>query len=205
MEMLSLYIETHCGQFQEVPSNVYEPQNCCHSCRGEQAPAVSLAAWRARLGFPTVEVTRHTIHNTTQLVKTLQAETREYMHAHYKTRVWTLSPRRINDIMYSDTFFSSGASVCRYKCFQMFSLRKSKVEFIKLMKIESNAPGMYQDIIRTHGAPNKTVTDNAQTMTGTEWTGINRSYCIESGVTVPDHQHQNYAKLKGGNFKLAHI
>jgi len=65
------------------------------------------------------------------------------------------------------------------------------------MKKESNAPEMYQDVIRTHGAPNKIVTDNAQTMTGTKWTGINRNYCIETGVTVPDHQHQNYSKVKG--------
>ena len=61
----------------------YEPQNCRHSRRGEQAPAVSLAAWRAWLGYPTAEVTCHTIQNITQLVKTLQAETRENLRDHY--------------------------------------------------------------------------------------------------------------------------
>ena len=183
----------------------YEPQNRRHSRRGERAPAVSITDWRARLGYPTMEVTRQTIQNTTQLVQTLQAETREYMRDHYKTRVWALRPRRLNDTMYSDTFFSSVKSVRGFKCFQMFALKLSKVEFIKLMKKESNAPEMYQDIIRTHKGPNKLVTDNAQTMTGIKWTGINRSYCIESGVIVPHHQHQNYAELKGGNFKLATI
>jgi hypothetical protein len=183
----------------------YEPQNRRHSRRGTKNKTVTLEEWRARLGFPTENVTRHTIANTTQMVKTLQAETREYMRDHYKTRVLALRPRRINDTMYSDTFFSSVCSVRGYKCFQMFALKQSKVEFIKLMKKEAQAPEMYQDVIRDHGAPNRTVTDNAQVMTGTKWTAINRSYCIESGFTVPHHQHQNYAELQGGNFKLATI
>ena len=81
---------------------------------------------------------------------------------------------------------------------------KSPIE-VPWIKKESNAPEMYQDVIQTCGAPNKRVTDNVQTMTGTKWTGINRSSCIESGLTIPEHQHQNYAELKGGNFKIANI
>ena len=98
LEMLSSSIKTHCGRSQEVSHprvNVqkpYEPQNRRHSRRGERALALSITDWRARLGYPTMEVTRQTIQNTTQLVQTLQAETREYMRDHYKTRVWALHP-----------------------------------------------------------------------------------------------------------------
>ena len=50
--------------------------------------------------------------NTTQMVQTpLQSETREYMQDHYKTRVWALRPKRLNDTLYSDTLFSSIPSI----------------------------------------------------------------------------------------------
>ena len=71
------------------------------------------------------------------------------------------------------------------------------------MRREAEAPGAYEDFIREIGAPNKTVTDNAKVLTGNRWVSINRRYCIESGLSVPHHQHQNYAENCGGNFKLA--
>jgi len=134
-------------------------------------------------------VTKATLGNTTQMVQTLQAETREYLRDHYKTRVWALRPKRINDICYSDTFFSSTVSIRGYKCFQMFAFKHSKFNVIKLMRCEAQAPEAYEDLIREHGAPNRTVTDNAKVLTGHKWTSINRCYCIESGFTVSHHQH----------------
>ena len=49
------------------------------------------------------------------------------------------------------------------------------------------------------------VTDNATVLTGLKWTNINRKYCIETGLTIPHHQRQNYAEGIGGCFKLAVI
>ena len=189
----------------ELTSNrPYEPQNRRHSRRVEQNSDVSkLDTWRACLGYPTYEVTGKTLANTTQMVQTLQAETREYLRDHYKTRVWALRPRRINDVCYSDTFFAAVLSIRGFKCFQLFAFKKSKLNVFKLMKREANAPEAYEDVIREFGAPNKTVTDNAQVLTGTKWTSINRRYCIESGYTVPHHQHQNFSEGEGGNFKFA--
>ena len=46
-------------------------------------------------------------------------------------------------------------------------------------------------------------TDNAQILTGTKWTSINRIYCIATGLAVTKHQHQNYWEQVGGNFKFA--
>ena len=57
------------------------------------------------MGYPTYEVTRATLDNTTNLIHTLQAETREYIRDHYRTRVYTLKPRHIDDVLYSNTFF----------------------------------------------------------------------------------------------------
>ena len=60
--------------------------------------------WRAQLGHPTYTTTSAPLNNTTQLVQTLQVESREYMRDYYKTRAWALDPNRINDILFSDTF-----------------------------------------------------------------------------------------------------
>ena len=80
------------------------------------------------------------LDNTTTLVKTLQAEIREYMRDHYITRSWVLRPRRINDVIYSDTFFSSICSIRGYKCFQLFAFKHSKFDRIHLMRREAKAP-----------------------------------------------------------------
>ena len=73
------------------------------------------------------------------------------------------------------------------------------------MKREANNPEVYKDVIRSVGAPNKTVTDNTVALTGLRRTSINCKYCIETGLTTPHHQRQNYAEGIGRRFKLAVI
>jgi hypothetical protein len=87
----------------------YNPQSS--KIRRVSTIDVGVEEWRARLGYPTYEVTQASLKNTTEMVQTLQAESREYLRDYYKTRVWALMPHRINDVMYSDTFFSSFRSV----------------------------------------------------------------------------------------------
>ena len=82
------------------------------------------------------------------------------------TQIWALRPRQINDVMYSDTFFSSTRSVHGFKCMQIFAFKQTKFSTIKLMRRESQAPEMYEDIIWDIGAPNWTVVDNAHTLNG---------------------------------------
>ena len=188
--------------YELTSPNPYNPQQSHRLRRVSNNLEVSVKEWRARLGYPTYEVTRSTLANTTQMVKTLQAESREYLRDYYKTRVWALRPYRINDVMYSDTFFSFITSIRGYKCFQLFAFKATKFTKIKLMRREAQAPEMYEDIIREHGAPNKTVTDNAKVCTGKRWTTINRRFCIETGLSVPHHQHQNYSEGEGGNLKF---
>ena len=124
------------------------------------------------------------------------------MRDHYKTRVWALRPHRIDDVMYSNTFFSSVCFIRGFKCFQLFAFKVSKFERLTLMRREAQAPEIYEDYIRTVGAPNKTVTDNAKVLTGNRWTYINHKYCIETDLMVPHHQHQNYSEGVGGYIKL---
>ena len=101
----------------------------------------------------------------TQLVKTLESEKRDYIH-HYTTRFRALRAHRIDDVLYTYTFCSSIPSIRGYKCFQIFAYKQSKYDGLVLMKRESNAPASYEDVIRSVGALNKNVTDNAQALTG---------------------------------------
>jgi len=111
----------------------YEPQRCRYSLRAPKSAVEDMKEWCARLGFPTYEVAEATLKHTTQMVQTLQAETREYLRDHHKTCVWALRPQRINDVCYSDTFFSAVVSICGFKCFQMFAFKYS------MMRRESQA------------------------------------------------------------------
>ena len=132
--------------------------------------------------------------------QTLQDENREYMRDHYKTRVWSLRTHRINDVMYLDTFFASVKSIREYKCFQMFALKSSKFNRLALIRKKASAPEAYEDCIRAVGAPNKTVTDNSQVLTGTKWTNIVDSTLL--GLTIPKHQHHNYYEQGVGTSNL---
>ena len=75
----------------------YDPQHR-YCCRVHQLK-ITLEQWRDRSGFPTLEVTKATSVHNTNMAQTLQAETREYMRNHYKTRAWILRARRIDDFM----------------------------------------------------------------------------------------------------------
>ena len=46
--------------------------------------------WRKNLGYPTEEVTKRTVENTTQYVSSVEAESREYMRDHRKSRLMAL-------------------------------------------------------------------------------------------------------------------
>ena len=132
-------------------------------------------------------------------MNTLQSETNEHMKDLYKTRVWAIRPRCIDDIMFSDTFFSSVYSIRGFK----FFFKRSKYEKVALMRWDSQAPEAYENLIRYVVAPNKTVTDNTQVLTGTRWTSINRRYCILAGLTVPLRQHQSYCEMTSDKLKFS--
>ena len=102
----------------------------------------------------------------TQYIKTLEAETKEYMRDYYKLHVFALKPHCLNDTLYVDCFFSSICSIRGYTCFQMYALKNSKLSITTNMKKVSNAPDCYTNFIINYGAPNKTVSNNTQVYLG---------------------------------------
>ena len=87
---------------------------------------------------PSFELTKSTLDHTTHVVTTLQTESRKYMHDNYKTRSWALRPKRIDDVMYSDTFFASVYSIRCYKCIQIFAYKHSRFGKISPMRREAD-------------------------------------------------------------------
>ncbi len=165
----------------------------------------NLQRWRKNLGYPTLEVVKHTLKCTTRLVSTVEAETRDYMRDHYKPRLLCLRPHRINDICFSDTFFSSIRSVRGFTMFQMFSFLECGHDVPYLMRKESQASSKYRDLVREFGAPRAIVNDNAKIMTGDAWMKVCRDFCIESHTSEPYHQNENLAERRGGMLKHAII
>lgn len=100
----------------------YEPMKQLHTHRRKkQNSAVILKEWQVHLGYPPEEVVQHTIAATTQMVQTVEAETRTYMRDHLKARLLPLHPHQINDTCFTNTFFSHITSVRGFTMFQMFS------------------------------------------------------------------------------------
>ena len=153
------------------------------------------------MGFLSLEKTKETIANTTQYITSTEGEIGEYMRDYHKTHVFALQSRRLDDTLYVDCFFSSIRSIRGFTCFQMHAMKQSKLSITTNLRKECHAPDAYTDFIINYGAPNKTVSDNAQVYLGNKWTTINRKYCIERGQTVPYHQSSNYAENEGGNRK----
>ena len=100
---------------------------------------VSIEEWRRRLGYPTMDVAKKTIAATTNLVTTVEAESRDYMRDHLKARLLPLRPHRINDVCYSDTFFASITSCRGYTMWQFFSFQNCELDVPYLMKRKSQA------------------------------------------------------------------
>ena len=87
--------------------------------------------------------------------------------------------------------------------FQIFTFKRFKYEKVTLMCREFQVPDAYENVIRSVGDHNKTVTNNARVLTGSRWKSINWRYYTSTGLTVPLHQHQNYCEMTGGKFKIS--
>ena len=96
----------------------------------------SIEQWQAILGYCSKDVVKETLKNTTRHIKTLDMETREYMRDYAKSRTNPLRPYRINDILFTDTFFSTIRSIRGNTCFQVFALKRTMYSFATHMKAE---------------------------------------------------------------------
>ena len=152
----------------------YHPKRI-YTQRRNTALSQDVEQWCANLAFLTVEVTKKTLECTTQCVLTVEAETCEYVCDHFKSRLLSLHPHRINDVCFSDTFFSSVRSVQGYTMFQMFAFRGCKPDVPYLMRKESHASNKLRDLVRSIGAMKVVANDNAKVMTGHAWLDIMRT------------------------------
>ena len=186
--------------------SLYEPSRRLHTRRvspSSRQQEVSLDEWRSRLGYAPEEVVKHTIKGCTNLVTTVEAESRTYMRDHIKARLLPLRPLRINDTAYTDTFFSSVTSCRGFKCWQLYGFVVAQFDKIYLMKNKGQAPTTLQDLICEIGAPNFLINDNSKEQTSDAWLTICRQFCIATHTTEPHHPNQNIAEHRGGDLKTA--
>jgi hypothetical protein len=95
----------------ELTSDIrYEPQRS-HLVRRVQKAIVGLDVWRSRLGFCSKDVVQKTLLGTTQLVTSLESETRDLMRDHFSPRLSLLRPHRVNDTLYMDIHFCNLSSI----------------------------------------------------------------------------------------------
>ena len=182
----------------------FEPQLGRIYSRRMQTPGpLTVEDWRANLGYPTREVTQQTIKNTTQLIRSVEAETRESMRDHYAARLHPLRPHRINDTCYTDTFFCVKRSIRGHTCWQLFALKECCHDTVYLMRTKSQVPTQLEDYAREVGVPNIMIHDGAKEVSSKKWLDLIRRYIIAERVSEPHHQNQNLAERRGGDIKRA--
>lgn len=188
-------------------SVAYEPHCRLHTARHVSVPVPSQTPWKYRLGFIPDHVVQKTLACTTQMVPTVEAETREIMRDHFQTRLPELRLRRVNDTCYVDTFFSSVKSVRGYTCWTQYSFAKSGLDAVYLMRRRSQGPSTLPELITEYGAPNVMKSDNAPEFHGKRWVNCLRQNQITSAFTEPHHPNQNLCERRGGANKamLTHL
>lgn len=160
-----------------------------------------LQEWSERLGHLNLEATQHTLHATTQMISSVEAETRTTPRRHLKSRLPELRPRRLNEGFHSDTFFASERSARGNTCAQVFVGELSGYTIIVPLKNKGQAHIALQDFIRFVGAPKFIVVDGAPEENRGEWLKICRTYCIPLHTTEPGYQNQNRAERRIGDIK----
>jgi hypothetical protein len=75
------------------------------------------------------------------------------MKRHLKGRFQMLRHKRLNEVIATDTYFSSEKSIEGYYCTQVFFGMISKILHVSGMKTESEFPDVYLNFIRQYGIP----------------------------------------------------
>jgi hypothetical protein len=182
----------------------YEPFARLHSRRRPLA-APDLVTWKRCLGFTPDHVVAKTLSVTTQLVPTVEAESREIMRDHFQTRLPELRVRRVNDTCCVDTFFSSIPSVRGFTCWNLFSFQRTGLDVIYLMRRRSQSPTTLPRMVAECGAPLIMKSDNASEFKGKRWVDYLTSMSIQSVFTEAHHPNENLAERRGGALKAATV
>jgi hypothetical protein len=160
-----------------------------------------LEEWSERLGHLNLVATEHTLKASTQLITSVEAETRTTPRRHLKSRLPMLRPRRLIEGFHSDTFFAVERSARGNTCAQVFVGAQSGYTIIIPLKNKGVAYTALQDFIRYIGAPSFIAVDGAPEENKGEWLNICRSFCIPLHTTEPGYQNQNRAECRIGEIK----
>jgi hypothetical protein len=161
----------------------------------------TIEEWSERLGHSNACATKHTLEATTQLIGSVEAETRATPRKHLKTRLPMLRPKRLNEGFHSDTFFASERSARGNLCAQVFVGEESGYTVVIPMKSKNQAHQALQDFIRFTGTPSFLLVDGAPEENKGEWLNICRIFCIPQHTSEPEYQNQNRAERKIGDIK----
>jgi hypothetical protein len=147
------------------------------------------------------DVIQHTLRQTTQLAKS----TVHYpMRRHLKSCFQMLRHKRLNEVITTDTYFSSTKSIEGFHCAQVFFCMTSKMLYVAGMKTESEFPDVYLDFIRQHGIPSALRRDNAKAKMSQQVCQIHRDLVIADQWTEPHSPWQNPAELNGVKYLKSH-
>ena len=141
---------------------------------------------------------RDTLKVTTQWY---QAEGRIPMRKHFKSRFPAANVRRINEVVATDTLFSSTPAHndgipghAGVEMMQLYVGVTSHYIAVYPLKAKSNMPNTLRDFIRDIGAPTALFSDNAAEEIGALVVDILRMYNIIAQLSEGSHQHQNRAE-----------
>jgi hypothetical protein len=115
-----------------------------------------------------------------------------------------LRHKRLNEIIATDTYFSSVKSIEGYCFAQVFFDMTSKMLYVAGMKTESEFPDVYFDFIRQRGISSALRRDNAKSEMSHRVRQIHRDLVIADQWTEPHSPWQNPAELNGVKYLKSH-
>jgi hypothetical protein len=128
------------------------------------------------------------------------------MQCHLKSRFQMLRYKRLNEVIATDTYFSSTKSIEGFYCAKVFFGMTSKMLYVAGMKTESEFPDVYLDFTRQHGIRSALRRDNAKSEMSQQVCQIHRELVIADQWTEPHSpwQSQNPAELNGVKYLKSH-
>jgi hypothetical protein len=113
------------------------------------------------------------------------------MQRQLKSRFQMLRHKRLNEVIATDTYFSSVKSIEGYYYSQVFFGMTSKRLYVAGMKTESEFPDVYLDFIRQCGIPSALRRDNAKSEMSQLVRQIHQDLVIADQWTEPHRTLQN--------------
>jgi len=116
-----------------------------------------------------------------------------------------LRHKRLNEVIATDTYFSSTKSIEGYYCAQVFFGMASKMLYVAGMKTESEFPDVYLDFIRQRGIPYALRHDNDKSEMSHCVRKIHRDLVVADQWTELHCPWQNPTELNGVTYLKSHL